>query len=150
MQTRNAFGEGSSPVVFDDTLVVNWDHEGDFVVALDKKGAELWRPTDEPTRATPMWWRPGKPRCHQARTGAELRPPTGLLWEARADRQRHPVSVRWGVSDERLRGAPFRVRLADARSITARRPSSELHKDTPYVPSRPLRDASTSEVEPGS
>ena len=37
MQTRNGFGEGSSPALHGDTLVVNWDHEGDdFIVALDK------------------------------------------------------------------------------------------------------------------
>lgn len=58
MQTRNAFGEGASPALHGDTLVVPWDHEGeDFVVALDKKtGAEKWRQKrDEPTTwATPL------------------------------------------------------------------------------------------------
>ena len=58
MQTRNAFGEGASPALHGDTLVVNWDHEGeDFVVALDKKtGAEKWRQKrDEPTSwSTPL------------------------------------------------------------------------------------------------
>ena len=45
MQTRRGFGEGSSPALAGDTVVVNWDHEGQsFVVALDKKtGRELWR-----------------------------------------------------------------------------------------------------------
>lgn len=45
MKTRNGFGEGSSPALHGDTLVVNWDHEGDsFIVALDKKtGDEKWR-----------------------------------------------------------------------------------------------------------
>ena len=45
MQTRNGFGEGSSPALFGDTLVINWDHEGDsFIVALDKRtGEERWR-----------------------------------------------------------------------------------------------------------
>lgn len=45
MQTRRAFGEGSSPALFGDTILVNWDHEGDsFIVALDKRnGEELWR-----------------------------------------------------------------------------------------------------------
>jgi outer membrane protein assembly factor BamB len=58
MQTRNAFGEGASPALHGDTLVLNWDHEGeDFVVALDKKtGAEKWRQKrDEPTSwSTPL------------------------------------------------------------------------------------------------
>ncbi len=58
MKTRNSFGEGSSPALHGDTIVVNWDHEGDsFIVALDKKsGAEKWRkPRDEPTSwSTPL------------------------------------------------------------------------------------------------
>lgn len=58
MKTRNGFGEGSSPALHGDTLVVNWDHEGeDFIVALDKKtGNEKWRKQrNEPTSwATPL------------------------------------------------------------------------------------------------
>ena len=57
-RTRNEFGEGASPVVHGDLVVVNWDHEGDsFIVALDKKtGEERWRvPRDEPTSwSTPL------------------------------------------------------------------------------------------------
>ena len=52
MQTRNSFGEGSSPALKGNTVVILWDHEGDdFIVALDKRnGRELWRQTrDEPT-----------------------------------------------------------------------------------------------------
>ena len=52
MRTRNDFGEGSSPALDGDTVVVLWDHEGDdFIVALDKRtGDERWRQTrDEPT-----------------------------------------------------------------------------------------------------
>ena len=58
MQTRNGFGEGTSPALVGDRLIVNWDHEGaDFVVALDKHtGKELWRTArDEKTGwATPF------------------------------------------------------------------------------------------------
>src|SRR5687768_561021 len=58
MQTRNAFGEGSSPALHRDTIVVNWDHEGeDFIVALDSRtGKERWRRSrDEPTTwSTPL------------------------------------------------------------------------------------------------
>ncbi len=58
MRTRNGFGEGSSPAVHGETLVVQWDHEGDsFIVALDKKtGEEKWRrERDEITSwATPL------------------------------------------------------------------------------------------------
>lgn len=51
-QTRNGFGEGATPALWGDMLVVPWDHEGDdFIVALDKHtGRELWRQSrDEPT-----------------------------------------------------------------------------------------------------
>lgn len=45
MRTRNQFGEGSSPALHGDTIVINWDHEGDsFILALDKKtGKQRWR-----------------------------------------------------------------------------------------------------------
>ena len=52
MKTRNSFGEGSSPALYGNTVIVLWDHEGDdFIVALDKTtGNELWRrPREEPT-----------------------------------------------------------------------------------------------------
>lgn len=45
MTTRNAFGEGASPALHGDRLVVAWDHEGaSFIVALDANtGDEIWR-----------------------------------------------------------------------------------------------------------
>ncbi len=45
MRTRHGHGEGSSPALHGDTLVVNWDHQGEsFVVAVDKRtGKERWR-----------------------------------------------------------------------------------------------------------
>ena len=52
MHTRHGHGEGSSPLVHDDTLLVNWDHEGpSFIVAFDKRtGKERWKvERDEPT-----------------------------------------------------------------------------------------------------
>ncbi|MDQ3333232.1 MAG: PQQ-like beta-propeller repeat protein [Planctomycetota bacterium] len=58
MQTKNQFGEGATPALFEDTLVVPWDHDGQsFVVALDTKtGDEKWRvDRDETTTwATPL------------------------------------------------------------------------------------------------
>lgn len=58
MRTRNSFGEGSSPALHGNVLVVPWDHEGeDFVVALEKTtGKELWRQLrDEPSGwSTPL------------------------------------------------------------------------------------------------
>lgn len=44
-QMRLGFGEGTAPVLHEDTLILNFDHQGeDFIVALDKStGKELWR-----------------------------------------------------------------------------------------------------------
>jgi outer membrane protein assembly factor BamB len=58
MQVLHGHGEGASPALFGDTLIVNWDHEGQsFIVALDKRtGEERWRvPRQEVTSwATPI------------------------------------------------------------------------------------------------
>jgi outer membrane protein assembly factor BamB len=45
MVTRFGWGEGSSPTLYDDALVVNWDHEGQsFLTALDAKtGKTRWK-----------------------------------------------------------------------------------------------------------
>lgn len=45
MRTRNGFGEGSSPVIYKNKLIINWDHEDQsFITALDKKtGKEIWK-----------------------------------------------------------------------------------------------------------
>ncbi len=45
MQSKHAHGEGSSPALYQNTLIVNWDHEGQsFIVAYDKNtGDERWR-----------------------------------------------------------------------------------------------------------
>ncbi|MDP6040753.1 MAG: PQQ-binding-like beta-propeller repeat protein, partial [Candidatus Latescibacteria bacterium] len=39
------FGEGTSPTIYGNNLILNWDHKGDsFIVTMDKKsGKELWR-----------------------------------------------------------------------------------------------------------
>ena len=58
MQVKHGHGEGASPVLHGETVLVNWDHEADsFVVALAKRtGKELWRqPRNEVTSwATPI------------------------------------------------------------------------------------------------
>jgi outer membrane protein assembly factor BamB len=59
MKVKMAFGEGSSPALFGDTLIVTWDQEGggSFIVALNKDtGEQLWKETrDEGTSwATPI------------------------------------------------------------------------------------------------
>jgi len=58
MRTLHAHGEGSSPVLHGDTLIVCWDQEGDsFLYAFDKRtGKQLWKvPRDEKTAwSTPL------------------------------------------------------------------------------------------------
>ncbi|MCA9037289.1 MAG: PQQ-like beta-propeller repeat protein [Planctomycetaceae bacterium] len=58
MQTRNGFGEGSSPTLAGDKILIPWDHEGPSALyALDKAtGKTVWKADrDEPTCwATPL------------------------------------------------------------------------------------------------
>lgn len=58
MQTRNGFGEGSSPTIEGDKIIVPWDHEGDSALyALNKlTGETIWKADrDEPSCwATPL------------------------------------------------------------------------------------------------
>ena len=123
MQTRNAFGEGSSPALRGDTIVVNWDHEGeDFVVALDSRtGKERWRqPRDEPTSwSTPLIVEhEGKPevvvsatnkiRSYDLATGEQL-------WNARDDGNVVPTRghVLKALCDQRLRVRPLAIQLGN-------------------------------------
>ncbi len=58
MKIRLQFGEGSSPVLYEDKIIVNWDHQGDsFILVLDKMtGGELWRREreEETSWSTPL------------------------------------------------------------------------------------------------
>lgn len=58
MQSLHGHGEGSSPVLYGDTLIVNWDHEGkSFAAALDKRtGKPRWKVdrTEVTSWATPI------------------------------------------------------------------------------------------------
>lgn len=58
MRIKHGHGEGCTPVLHGDTVVVNWDHEGQsFIVALNKRtGEQIWRKDrDEVTSwATPI------------------------------------------------------------------------------------------------
>lgn len=58
LNKRMNFGEGSSPALYGDRIIVNWDHEGQsFIIALDKKtGKDIWKvDRDERTSwATPL------------------------------------------------------------------------------------------------
>lgn len=59
MDTKNDFGEGASPVLHGNTVIISWDDEtdNDFIVALDKRtGKELWKTarSDDTTWSTPL------------------------------------------------------------------------------------------------
>jgi outer membrane protein assembly factor BamB len=58
MDTHHAHGEGSSPALHEDTLIICWDHEGDsYLYAFDKRtGVERWKvKRDEKTSwSTPL------------------------------------------------------------------------------------------------
>lgn len=90
MRTRMSFGEGASPALAGDLLIINWDHEGgSFIAALNKRtGAEVWRKErdDVTSWSTPLVVE------HQGRTQVivpaskmtrSYDAPSGeLLWEA--------------------------------------------------------------------
>ncbi|MEX2187357.1 MAG: PQQ-binding-like beta-propeller repeat protein [Pirellulales bacterium] len=89
MKTRAGFGEGSSPALYGNAIVVNWDHEGDdFIAAFNvETGDELWRnERDEPTSwSTPLVVEhDGRPQVITSATnrvcGYDLASGT-LLWE---------------------------------------------------------------------
>ena len=58
MKIRNGFGEGSSPTLADDKILVPWDHEGNSALfALDKlTGKTIWKTNRDETScwATPL------------------------------------------------------------------------------------------------
>ncbi len=150
MTIRLGFGEGASPTLSGDKLIVNWDHEGQsFIVALDKStGEEIWRSgRDELT----SWTTPivvehdGR---HQVITSATNRVrsydlDTGeLIWEGNGVTMNaipSPVAadglvyVTSGFMGNALRA----IRLAAASGDINRSGAViwEHDRDTPYVPS---------------
>jgi outer membrane protein assembly factor BamB len=153
---RNQFGEGSTPALFGDTLVIVWDHlNGEsFIAALDKRdGRELWRvPRDEiDTWATPLVLEVnGRPqaivpamrriRGYDLETGAVVWEGDGLTMN----------SIPSPVYDDELvylmsgfQGNDLRaVRLAEARGNIdgTSAVAWSFDRDTPYVPSPILVD----------
>jgi outer membrane protein assembly factor BamB len=146
---------GSTPVLFENRLVIVWDHQGEsFVVALDARtGAELWRARREEVDswATPLVvTHAGRP---QVVTAAQKRIrsydlETGrLVWESDGLTMNpipSPVAgdglvfAMSGFQGSRLTA----VRLADAKGDITRGKAIAwtLERDTPYVPSPLLYD----------
>ena len=153
---RNQFGEGSTPAVYEDRIVVVWDHLGgqSFVVVLDKRtGEEIWRvERDEiDTWATPLVIEhegrnqvivPGmnRLRSYDLENGE-------IVWESEGLTMNpipSPVSEDGMVfAMSGFRGNNLKaIRLAGASGdITGTDAIAwELTRDTPYVPSPLLYD----------
>ncbi|MBI1390922.1 MAG: PQQ-binding-like beta-propeller repeat protein [bacterium] len=154
MQTRNAFGEGSSPALHGDSLVINWDHEGpSFITCLDAKtGEPRWKvDRDEKTTwDTPLIVEHGgvtqvivngqnRARSYDLKDGS-------LLWEC-GGQTANPIPS--SMSDGTLafclsgfRGAALYAIPLDARGdLTGTdKIAWKIERDTPYVPSGLLVD----------
>jgi outer membrane protein assembly factor BamB len=150
MQTRNSFGEASSPAMHGNTVAIYWDDEtdNDFVMALDKStGRELWKKArNEPTGwSTPLIvenaGKPqviinatGKVRAYDLVTGDELWSCAGQTTNAIptpvADAD--TVYITSGFRGSALY-AIARGRTGDLTATDAVR--WRRNKNTPYVPS---------------
>lgn len=149
MKTKMGFGEGASPALSGDTLVINWDHEGaDFIAAFDKTtGKELWRqPRDEATGwSTPLIVEfkgqkqvvvnaTGKVRSYELATGKELWSCGGQTPNAIPSpvAQGDMVYVTSGFRGNALEA----IRLGRTGDLTGTDAIAWTHnKSTPYVPS---------------
>jgi len=154
MRTKNGFGEGASPVLYGDMVIINWDHEGDdFIAALDKRtGKELWRTprSDETGWSTPLVVENhGKPqvvvnatrkvRSYDLATGKQL-------WEC-AGQTVNAIPTPVAAADtvyvtSGFRGsALFALRLDRTGDLAGTDAIRWSHnKNTPYVPSPLLVD----------
>lgn len=150
MQTLHAHGEGSSPVLHGDMLIVNWDHEGESsLFAFDKRtGKELWKTArDEKTSwSTPILVQhAGKTqlvvsatkrvRSYDVTTGA-------LLWECDGLTDNVVASpVQWRemviAGNSYYRQAMVAIRLAGASGDISKSTNVawRLNRLTPYVSS---------------
>ena len=150
---RNEFGEGTTPALHGNTVVVVWDNlQGSFIVAFDKRtGAELWRAGREEVdswatpivvehagRAQVVTNGMNRLRSYDLETGK-------IVWESAGTTMNAIPSPVAGdgmvIVTSGFRGNNLKaIRLADARGdITGTNAIAwSLSRDTPYVPS-PLR-----------
>ena len=154
---RNEFGEGSTPALHDNTIVVVWDHlNGEsFIAALDKRdGKQLWR---QPRQEIDTWATPlildvnGRPqaivpameriRSYDLATGEVVWESKGLTMNA------IPSPVHDGnglvILMSGFRGNDLKaIRVADAKGNIDGTSAIVwgFDRDTPYVPSPILVD----------
>ncbi len=154
MDTRNGFGEGSSPTLAGNKILVPWDHEGpSYLCALDKStGATLWKTErDEPSCwATPLVVEHNGAkqvimngqtcaRAYALETGEEL-------WRCAGQTQR-PVASAVAMDGLVIVGSGFRGTFMGAFRLGGRGDIENtehvvwtLDRDTPDIPS-PLLSA---------
>lgn len=155
MRTKHAHGEGSSPALLGDTLVVNWDHEGDsFVVALDKRtGEERWRKArDEPTswssplafvhdgRAQVVVSATGRVRSYDLASGEPVWECGGLSHNVVATPVTDGKMLWAGSSYEKQAMLAIRMDGAHGDISNSEHIAWYRRKSTPYVPSPLLMD----------
>jgi hypothetical protein len=149
MTTRRHYGEGSSPALHENTLIVNWDHEKQsFIIALDKRtGKTLWKKIrDEVTSwATPLVIvHKGVPqvivsgtnrvRSYEISTGR-------VLWECGGQTVNAIPSPIQGLGNVYVasgyRGrAMYAIKLGNRGDLTDTPAIAwEVHRSTPYIPS---------------
>jgi len=153
---RNQFGEGSTPALHGNTLVVVWDHlNGEsFIAALDKRdGRELWRvPREEiDTWATPLVLEVNgraqaivpamrRIRAYDLETGAVVWDGDGLTMNSIPSPvyDEEMVYLMSGFQGNDLRA----VRIAQAKGNIdgTNAVAWSFDRDTPYVPSPILAD----------
>ena len=150
MQSKHGHGEGSSPALHGDTLLVNWDHEGrSFVAALDKRtGTERWKVARQEVTswATPIVFEQGgkaqaivsgtdRVRAYDLATGKVIWECGGLSANIVASPVAADGMVYAGSSYEKR--AMLAIRLDGARGdITGTdRVAWTRTRGTPYVPS---------------
>jgi outer membrane protein assembly factor BamB len=156
MATRNSFGEGSSPLLADDKVVILWDHQGDsFIVALDAaSGKELWRkarPGEVTSWATPVLVEAGgrkqvvvpatgKTRGYDLATGEEIWWISGMTTNVvpSAVAEGSLAIVMSGFRGNMLQAIDLEAAKGDVAGTPALRYSYD--RDTPYVPSPLLHE----------
>ena len=155
MRTKMTFGEGASPTLHGDLLIVPWDHEGQsFIAAFDKRtGRERWR---TPRVEATSW---SSPLVVELEDGAQVvtsateavrgyDAATGELrwWGEGVSENAIPspvsagglVFVTSGYRGNRLAAIDLRAAAGDIRGSDA--VVWSVDRDTPYVPSPLLLD----------
>jgi outer membrane protein assembly factor BamB len=152
---RNQFGEGSTPALHRNRLVVVWDQQGgqSFVVTLDKRtGEELWRAnrSEIDTWATPLVEHEGRAQVvvpGQNRLRSYNLENGEIVWES-AGLTMNPIPSPVAADGMVFATSGFQgnnlkaIKIDGARGDITGTPSIvwTLDRDTPYVPSPILYD----------